>query len=266
MKEPNEKCLRFVLHYYRRGKLDTRQALRTFKVRHTLSDTGMHKRLLPFCLSGAAAILLLLCAVYLYRYSDKQWIQATTQAETVNLLLPDSSSVTLYPYSSIRFRMHQEREVQMQGKIAYTVHHDSSCPFIVQGNLSKTKVLGTCFVIDESRKDTALIQVHSGKVEWIHTASGQSVILTQGMSAQVVKDKQRPEIIHRKEMKEEGSFRFDNAPLQQVLDELSRYYGVNLKTAPTSKRLTATFAKKNLDEIIRLIEKALNVKIEKTPQ
>ena len=63
-----------------------------------------------------------------------------------------------------------------------------------------------------------------------------------------------------------GSFIFDNTPLPKVLEELSKFYKVKLVANKTDKRLTANFKDKNLDEIIEIIEKVLNVKIEKKKQ
>ena len=76
---------------------------------------------------------------------------------------------------------------------------------------------------------------------------------------------EQPDVQVIKERKA-GSFIFDNAPLPKVLEELSRYYKVKLSASNENKRLTASFKNKSLDEIIRFIEKVLNVKIEKVKQ
>lgn len=58
------------------------------------------------------------------------------------------------------------------------------------------------------------------------------------------------------------SFVFEDAPIDQVLRELSDYYHCSLTASPTEKRLTATFSSEDsLDVIVPLIESALNVKI-----
>ena len=89
------------------------------------------------------------------------------------------------------------------------------------------------------------------------------MILTVGMVADVTEERKDIQII--KEGKT-GSFIFDNAPLPKVLEELSRFYKVKLVANKTDRRLTASFKDKNLDEIIEIIEKVLNVKIEKKKQ
>ena len=111
--------------------------------------------------------------------------------------------------------------------------------------------------------DTAIVQVTSGKVQFSAIGQPDAVILTGGMAAQVTEE--QPDVQVIKERKA-GSFIFDNAPLPKVLEELSRYYKVKLSASNENKRLTASFKNKSLDEIIRFIEKVLNVKIEKVKQ
>lgn len=56
-------------------------------------------------------------------------------------------------------------------------------------------------------------------------------------------------------------FVYENAPLDQVLAELSSYYDCTLKAPATDKRLTATFPDDDIELIVSLIESALNIQI-----
>ena len=56
-------------------------------------------------------------------------------------------------------------------------------------------------------------------------------------------------------------FVYEAAPLNDVLAELSSYYGCKLKTDAKGKVLTATFPDDDIDFIVSLIEKALDVNI-----
>lgn len=56
-------------------------------------------------------------------------------------------------------------------------------------------------------------------------------------------------------------FVYENAPLDQVLAELSAYYGCTLTAEPTDKRLTATFPDDDIELIVSIIESALHIKI-----
>ena len=56
-------------------------------------------------------------------------------------------------------------------------------------------------------------------------------------------------------------FVYDNVPVEAVLAELSAYYHCTLTTAPTDKRLTATFPDDDIHYIVGLIETALDIQI-----
>ena len=125
------------------------------------------------------------------------------------------------------------------------------------------RVLGTRFLLDESRNDTAFVHVEAGKVQYTAVGQPDAVILTRGMRAQVVKGQQKPQVLTQRAQTRKGSFVFSNTPLQKVLDELSRYYNVRLTADNTDKRLTANFNSRSLDEIIEIIEKVLKVKLKR---
>ncbi|HKM11802.1 MAG: hypothetical protein KBB35_03965 [Bacteroidales bacterium] len=56
-------------------------------------------------------------------------------------------------------------------------------------------------------------------------------------------------------------FVYEDAPIEDVLKELSAYYGCTLTTSPTRKHLTATFPDDDIDFIVSLIESALDISI-----
>lgn len=56
-------------------------------------------------------------------------------------------------------------------------------------------------------------------------------------------------------------FVYNDAPLDQVLKELSAYYHCTLKAPATDKHLTGTFPDDDVAFIVSLIEKALDIKI-----
>lgn len=56
-------------------------------------------------------------------------------------------------------------------------------------------------------------------------------------------------------------FVYDDAPLQDVLQELSDYFGCTLTSSPTRKHLTATFPDDDLEVIVSIIESVLDVDI-----
>ena len=249
MRTTDEKCLHFVLRHYQKNKLDTQKALKAFKEKYQITEQERKSFRLWWILPGMAAAILVAVLIYPRFRENGAWKEVTAYSHPVDYMLPDSSSITLFPHSSVRFHAKDyrksSRKVHMEGKVAFSVKHDNAHPFTVEGKLSQVRVLGTVFTVDESRADTAIVQVTSGKVQF--SAIGQPDV-------QVIKERKA------------GSFIFDNAPLPKVLEELSRYYKVKLSASNENKRLTASFKNKSLDEIIRFIEKVLNVKIEKVKQ
>ena len=267
MRTTDEKCLHFVLRHYQKNKLDTQKALKAFKEKYQITEQTRKSFRLWWILPGMVAAILAVVFIYPRFRENGVWKEVTAYSHPVDYVLPDSSSITLFPHSSVRF--HEKdyrssiRRVHMEGKVSFSVKHNNDRPFTVEGKLSKVRVLGTVFTVDESRAGTAIVQVASGKVQLSAIGQPDAVILTGGMVAEVTEERKDIQII--KEGKT-GSFIFDNAPLPKVLEELSRFYKVKLVANKTDRRLTASFKDKNLDEIIEIIEKVLNVKIEKKKQ
>ena len=104
MKSSEEKSLRYVLWYYKPGTFDTRRAIRKFELRrqgHTL-----YRTLLMWVL-GVAAIALFVYGLYGWFSTAEKvepWTQLTAANHTETYVLPDSSRVTLYPESTLRYQ------------------------------------------------------------------------------------------------------------------------------------------------------------------
>ena len=56
-------------------------------------------------------------------------------------------------------------------------------------------------------------------------------------------------------------FVYEDAALEDVINELSEYYGCTITFSPTRRHLTATFPDDDLDLIVSVIESVLNVEI-----
>ena len=56
-------------------------------------------------------------------------------------------------------------------------------------------------------------------------------------------------------------FIYENAPLDQVLAELSAYYHCTLTAPATDKCLTATFPDDDIELIVSTVERALDIEI-----
>lgn len=156
----------------------------------------------------------------------------------------------------------------MEGKAWFDVRHCPSCPFRVTGRHASVQVLGTRFQVDELRTDSVTeVYVSSGKVLFTAQDADSGVILTRGMQARLPFGERTAQVaasdMPNPAAWATGTFIYNATPLPEVLEELSSYYGVRLSTRYQGKTLTAEFGTSDLDEIISLIEKSLDIRIEK---
>lgn len=270
MKEIEKKCLDFVLRNYKSGRFDTNKAIRRFEKR-TRQVRAVYR---PYWYSGIAATILLCIAFGFYFYNtgtgaEDDWTRLASGDSIETFLLPDSTAVTLSPQSTITYQssdFRNKRRVNMTGKAFFAVTKDARHPFEVYGQLSRVTVLGTRFQVSESSQESN-VYVVSGKVLFTAKEQQEGVILTEGMEAILNYGGQRPEVVTPGSINQTSwatkTFFFDNAPISQVLSELSAFYHVQLTTDDTGKSLNGEFATDSLDEIIDLIENALHIKIQK---
>lgn len=261
------KYLQFVLKYYAPGRFDTRKALASYKSSHPAVRLSLWR---PYAAGVAAMIAVcLLVGYYLMRGNDNPVVLYASD-RSATYILPDSSEVILYPHSSLSYVPSdfndEARDVDMRGKVEFKVHRNPDAPFTVTATYASVRVLGTQFTVDELDGDSITeVSVTSGKVLFTVKDSTDGVVLTKGMQAELQAGASKPEIVEEKTEAEPviRKFVFDNAPLADVLKELSAHFKVELSCPTKGKTLTAEFESDDIDEIIMLIEKSLNVKIER---
>lgn len=260
------KHLRFVLKYYAPGVFDTRKALRAYKSQHPVTIRYWSRYI-----AGVAAAVAICFGIGYYLLSHNArptLLQAYNEA--VAYRLPDNSEVILYPHSSLSYYSDKfgktERHVDMTGKVQFKVQKNPASPFIASATSATVRVLGTQFTVDELNPDSTGVSVTSGKVLFKANGSNDGVILTKGMEAYLLTGDTIPDVITTDDIttsRMTRKFIYDNAPLADVLKELSEHFNVQLTCDAPGKTLTAEFDTDNIDEIIMIIEKSLDVKIQK---
>lgn len=259
--------LRFVLRHYTPGMFDTRRAIREYKETHPRILRSWWR----YAAAGAAAVVVLVTAAYFLIGRPIQPVVLYAADRSAVYTLPDSSQVTLYPHSSLSYNPSDfgkdARRVDMRGKVTFRVTRNPEAPFTASTSRAAVRVLGTQFTVDEYDADSIAVEVTSGKV--LFTASGEKdgLVLTKGMSAYLLADNSTPVLDEKTAIENAAAtprrFVYDNTPLAEVLRELSDHFNVTLTCATPDKRLTAEFDTADLDEIIMVIEKSLDVKIVK---
>lgn len=276
MKTNEDRMIDFVAKSYEENRFDPKKALarsQNGSLRRSLSlskRTVMLKRIAG--VTAAAAV-----GIFLYLSWLTSWTDYAAYDIAQTFTLPDSSSVTLAPGSTLRLQKHKDKRlVQMTGKVYFNVCHDDRAPFRVDAGSGFVKVLGTRFQVDS--RDPISVSVVSGKVLFSAIRSGEeALILTKGQSAVLDPAASKPVEITPKHPNPAawatGEFIYDNTPLPEVLSELSEYYDVTLvafdagHSSGESRRLSGEFSTSSLPEILNLINSALgsDIQIESQP-
>lgn len=267
MSHNEDRHLDFVLKHYKAGTFDTQKAIGRFKDANGIRP--IPRRRWIFMISSMSAAAMLLLGVFLFMHRDARgWTEISADASQMEHVLSDGSCVTLFPGSSLSYRMNETRKIKMEGKVYFDVARDENRPFEVEADGAFVRVLGTEFMVDASDNQesaAAKVYVAEGKVLFAKDSDAEGVILTEGMGAVLDKDSDVPVVEESADVNsiawQRGSFIFDQTPLKEVLECLSQYYHVSFVATDLSKRLCGEFYTDDLDLIIELIESALDVTI-----
>lgn len=188
----------------------------------------------------------------------------TPRARQYNLELSDGTKVWLNASSSITFPTSfaaNERKVTLTGEAYFEVAKDKTRPFRVLVNDMQVNVLGTHFNVnaynDEATVNTTLLE---GSV--LLTEKGRKVLLKPGQQAQ--KQKSGAIVVNDNVNLDEvmgwknGVFYFDNASLQTVLRQLSRWYDVDIvfeKEIPIRTFEGEIQKNLQLSQVLKILEK-----------
>lgn len=271
-----EEHLRFVAKHYREGAFDTERAWKQITARSGLHRVSLVRR---YGLRIAAAVLLLigLSVGFWMERNRPDWVAVATLAgETKTVFLPDSTEVALAGRSELRYDRKEygkkRRVVQMKGKAFFQVKREKTRPFSVYTSQTTVTVLGTSFQVQESGPLTE-VYVATGKVRFAATGHPtEEVILTPGMSAGY--SAENKEIAVRAEEEENtlawktGRLQFHNTPLNKVIEDLNTYYQVRItnKTPAAGLKLTATFDRLPLGEVLMVINQTLDTQLVSAPE
>jgi len=194
----------------------------------------------------------------------RQLVASTQRGQTYAFTLGDGTKVWLNAASSIKFPSKfsdNERMVELDGEAYFEVAKNAEHPFIVKSNNQRIKVLGTHFNVssyaDEPLTRTSLLE---GSVQ---------VTNTEGRMLRLIPNQQSLSAKNSIKLNEnidvnddvawvKGDFVFRAATLENIMNELSRWYGVKLNyTDGVDKSLILggyISRSKKLSEVLKMIE------------
>ena len=160
---------------------------------------------------------------------------STPKGGQYQLELPDGSLAWLNASSSIYFPtsfIEKERRVQVTGEAYFEVARNRNKPFIVGINNSEIQVLGTHFNINSyNDEDDMRTTLAEGSVKFVNGSTtsmlkpGQQSQLAKDGSVKVVNDVDVERVVAWKN----GLFDFENAGIETVMRQLSRWYDVDVE-------------------------------------
>ena len=84
-------------------QVDTQKASKAFKEKYQIPEQEQKSFRLWWILPGIAAAILVAVLIYPRFRENGAWKEVTAYSHPVDYMLPDSSSITLFPHSSVRF-------------------------------------------------------------------------------------------------------------------------------------------------------------------
>lgn len=144
------------------------------------------------------------------------------------IILEDSTCVWLNAESELHYPVRfgvGERVVELKGEAYFKVRHDPSRPFSVKTDRAVTRVLGTEFNFQAYAGQPFHVTLVSGSV-WVSTVSDGEVVLKPGQNVTntgVGLKVEEIDVLKYTAWKD-GYFYYDNTPLEEILNELGRWY------------------------------------------
>jgi ferric-dicitrate binding protein FerR (iron transport regulator) len=200
----------------------------------------------------AAAAAAVIIAVVLVWPGNTLMQQQTMAMEIKKVVLPDNSVVTLNANSSIEYSpdWSKDRTLQLNGEAFFSVEKGSTFKVVTSKGI--VTVLGTSFDVfarDEKFRvscSTGKVAVAAGKSN-VEITPGNTVELTNGvLLASTFNTSEGNWML--------GEFNYSAEPLENVVLELERQFGITIQKPDLTGRLySGYFSNKNLNEALELV-------------
>ncbi|MDH0747376.1 FecR family protein [Pseudomonas sp. GD03842] len=194
--------------------------------------------------------------------------QRTATGEQRTIRLSDHTLIRLNTHSAldVKFDAKQRRIILQAGEIfVETGSHNDPRPFIVETDEGQMRALGTKFLV-KRRDDGTLLSVLQSAVAAHPRATGNEMILHEGQQMLIQRHSLGPMVALEPGADAwlRGMLVVDNAPLKDVIAELSRYRPGYLSVAPSvaDLRITGSFPLNDTDLALKALTPTLPVAIE----
>ncbi len=204
-------------------------------------------------LAQIAAILIGVISIYLIsQLSSPMTVIEAPYGESLSLTLPDQSTVELNDGSSVSYDesgFTDERVLVLRGEATFEVTSGQS--FQVRTDQGTVEVLGTQFNV-RSWGNGYEVECYEGSVK-VSSGSDQVVIEAQQSAVKTGDGLSIGSIDHTSPFWSEGLSKFDQEPIQLVLDEMERQFDVVIDYSGENKTFNGAFSHRDLDSALSAV-------------
>jgi len=204
---------------------------------------------------------------------------ATAGGQQAIVTLPNGTQAVLGPSTTLRLNAVQAdggTTVTLEGEAVFTVGHASRAPFVVRTKNASTRVLGTTFFVRRYAADAGTrVVVTEGRVS-LHPAlagSGTGAVLAASTLG-VVDDSGNVRVTPNVPADDylawtTGNLVFHQTPVQEIVAELGRAYGANLRLTDSvlSQRAftwSISVTRRTLADVLDVLTTALGAHVVQT--
>lgn len=201
----------------------------------------------------------------IYYYKNELRCMTVPKGGKYSMTLEDGTRVWLNADSKIKYPTHfnkNKRIVEIEGEAFLDVTHDNSRPFYVKAGSVQVHVMGTAFNIRYLPKEhTTSVTLTRGRIR-MEDSKGKVLAQLQPSRQFVMNDETHAyqvgtvDIEHQTAWKD-GMFAFDNERIENIANELGRWYNVNIIVDNTLKghRYSGTLSREqSIATIIRILK------------
>lgn len=160
-----------------------------------------------------------------------------------------------------------KREIVVEGEVYLEVAHNPEVPFIVKTKGLDVKVLGTVFNVTAYEKNDISVVLVNGSVE-VKSGEKEKMLLSPSHKARLkdgVLKKEKVDITKYICWKD-NMMLLDQDPVSEVLDNLSRYYGVAIwyDKPIAGRRLSGKLDLcESIEEVLDIVKESASLRVEK---
>ena len=220
-------------------------------------------------LAACLAVILGLALSLLNKGNHAPTQYSNNTAILQTFILPDSTSVTLYPNSTITFVADaetQERRTEIEGKAFFKVKSNVEKPFIVKNNVTLIRVLGTSFLVDGDNQTETSVFVREGTVK-VSTEYTEVILKAKDQAlsdgSRIIKSTiDNPEILFGNHIREKA---YQNVPLSKVITDIEAEFDIDIVCSDKIKtaRINTRLKFMNPEDILSEISYICNIKYRK---